>query len=244
MSEEVSRIANGPVMWSIALITIAVVIVQAALIYRMTRKYAKAKKALTPEEMKTAFRTGGIVAIGPAISVFILALTMINLLGAPATLMRIGIIGSAPTEMSAATVGALMAGTTLGAQELTLAAYGTALFGCAIMSCGYLILIPLISRGLAKPLQKLFAPPEDGAKPSKLSVFFGAVFPMLVFGLLAATQVAQGIDYLAVLVVAAAAMFILNRIAQAKNIRWLKEWSMGFAVLIGMAFGPLFGMIF
>ena len=79
MSAEISKIANGPVMWIIALLTIGLVVIQAVLIYRLTRKYAEAKKALTPEEMKTALKTGGVVAIGPAISVFILALTMISL---------------------------------------------------------------------------------------------------------------------------------------------------------------------
>ena len=230
MSAEISKIANGPVMWIIALLTIGLVVIQAVLIYRLTRKYAEAKKALTPEEMKTALKTGGVVAIGPAISVFILALTMISLMGAPATLMRIGIIGSATTEMTAATVGALMA------------AFGCAMFGCAVMSAGYLIMIPLISRGLAKPLQKLFAPKAKGEKPSKLSVFFGAIFPLLFFTLLAATQLANGLDYVGVLIIAALVMYVLDKIAKTKNIKWLKEWSMGIAVLVGMACGPLLGM--
>ena len=242
MSAEISKLANGPVMWIIALLTIGLVVVQAVFIYRLTRKYAEAKKALTPEEMKTALKTGGVVAIGPAISVFILALTMISLMGAPATLMRIGIIGSATTEMTAATVGALMAGVSLGAEELTLAAFGCAMFGCAVMSAGYLIMIPLISRGLAKPLQKLFAPKAKGEKPSKLSVFFGAIFPLLFFTLLAATQLANGLDYVGVLIIAALVMYVLDKIAKTKNIKWLKEWSMGIAVLVGMACGPLLGM--
>ena len=55
---------------------------QAILIYKLTKKYAEAKKALTPDEMKAALKTGGVVAIGPAISVFVLALSMISLLGA------------------------------------------------------------------------------------------------------------------------------------------------------------------
>ena len=243
MSAEVSKFVNGPFMWCIALLTIALVIVQTVLIYRMTQKYADAKKALTPEQRKTALKTGGIVAIGPAVSVFILALTMINLLGAPTTLMRIGIIGSATTEMTGASVGALMTGVSLGADELTLKAYGNALFACAVMSSGYLILIPLISRGLAKPLLKLFAPKEEGAKPSKLTMFFGGVFPLLFFGMLAATQIAQGMDFLAVMIVSAVMMFVLNKISKEKNIQWLKEWAMGLAVLISMLAGPLFGMI-
>ena len=241
MSAEVAKFVNGPVMWIISLLTVGLVAFQAVLIYRLTKKYAEAKKALTPEEMQIALKTGGVVAIGPAISVFVLALSMISLLGAPATLMRIGIIGSAATEMTAATVGAMMAGVSLGADELTLAAFGCAMFGCAVMSCGYLIMIPILSRGLGKGLQKLFAPKADGKK-GKAAVFFGAIFPVLFILLLTLTQVANGLDYVGALLVAGVVSMTLDKIAKKKNIQWLKEWGMGFSVLAGMIAGPILGM--
>ena len=241
MSAEVAKFANGPIMWVISLLTVGLVAFQAVLIYRLTKKYAEAKKALTPEEMQIALKTGGVVAIGPAISVFVLALSMISLLGAPATLMRIGIIGSAATEMTAATVGAMMAGVSLGADELTLAAFGCAMFGCAVMSCGYLIMIPILSRGLGKGLQKLFAPKADGKK-GKAAVFFGAIFPILFILLLTLTQVANGLDYVGALIVAGIVSMTLDKIAKKKDIKWLKEWGMGFSVLAGMIAGPILGM--
>ena len=241
MSAEVAKIANGPVMWIISLLTVGLVAFQAILIYRLTKKYAEAKKALTPDEMKAALKTGGVVAIGPAISVFVLALSMISLLGAPATLMRIGIIGSATTEMTAATVGALMAGVNLGADQLTLAAFGCAMFGCAVMSCGYLIMIPILSRGLGKGLQKLFAP-NEGGKQGKAAVFFGAVFPVLFILLLTLTQVANGMDYVGALIIAGIVSMTLDKIAKKKDIKWLKEWGMGISVLAGMIAGPILGM--
>ena len=239
---EVMQVANGPVMWGIALLTIAVVVVQAALIYRLTKRRVEKEGTLTKEEIRMALKTGGATAIGPAISVFVLALSMISLLGAPATLMRIGIIGSASTEMTAANMGALLTGVTLGAEELTITAFGAAMLACAFMSCGYLILIPIISRGLGKPLQKIFTSGEDG-KPTKLAIFFSTVFPAVFFLVLAATQIAQGLDYLAVMIVGAVVMFVLNKIASERKLEWLKAWSMGIAVLVAMACGPLFGMI-
>lgn len=242
MSAEVAKFANGPFMWIVSLLTVGLVAVQALLIYRMTKKYAEAKKALTPEEMKIALKTGGVVAVGPAVSVFILALTMMGLMGGPATLMRVGIIGSASTEMTAATVGAMMAGVSMGADEMTMAAFGCAMFGCAVMSSGYLIMIPILSRGLGKGLQKAFAPNKDGKK-SKLGVFFSAVFPLLFILLLTLTQVANGLDYVGALIFAGIVSMTLDKIAKKKNIKWLKEWGMGFAVLAGMIAGPILGMI-
>jgi len=241
MSAEVVKFANGPVMWIISLLTVGLVAFQAFLIYKLTKKYAEAKKALTPDEMKIALKTGGVVAVGPAVSVFILALTMMSLMGAPATLMRVGIIGSASTEMTAATVGAMMAGVSMGADEMTMAAFGCAMFGCAVMSSGYLIMIPILSRGLGKGLQKLFAPKADGKK-GKAAVFFGAIFPVLFILLLTLTQVANGLDYVGALLVAGVVSMSLDKIAKKKNIKWLKEWGMGIAVLAGMISGPILGM--
>lgn len=241
MSAEVTKFANGPIMWIIALLTVGLVAFQAALIYRLTKKYAEAKKALTPDEMKIALKTGGVVAVGPAVSVFILALTMMGLMGAPATLMRVGIIGSASTEMTAATVGAMMAGVSMGADEMTMKAFGCAMFACAVMSSGYLIMIPILSRGLGKGLQKLFAPRADGKK-GKAAVFFGAIFPLLFILLLTLTQVANGMDYVGALIVAGIVSMTVDKIAKKKNIKWLKEWGMGIAVLAGMISGPILGM--
>ena len=74
---------NGPVLWAVALITVGIVIVQAILIYRVTRKHAKEDGILTPEEIRICLKTGGITAVGPAAAVFLLALSMISMLGAP-----------------------------------------------------------------------------------------------------------------------------------------------------------------
>ena len=135
----------------------------------------------------------------------------------------------------------MMAGVSLGADELTLAAFGCAMFGCAVMSCGYLIMIPILSRGLGKGLQKLFAP-KEGGKQGKAAVFFGAVFPVLFILLLTLTQVANGMDYVGALIIAGIVSMTLDKIAKKKNIKWLKEWGMGISVLAGMISGPILGM--
>lgn len=243
MSQEILEIVEGPVMWVIAVLTVSVVVVQAALIYRLTRRFVRQQQIMTGEEVKTAMKTGAVASIGPAMAVFILGLSMVSLLGAPVTLMRVGIVGSANTEMIAASLGTAVAGVALGAQELTLQALAAALFAMAVMSLGHLIAAPLVARGLGKSFQRVLYP-EEGKKPGKLTIFFGAVFPLLFFAALAATQISQGLDYLAVMVVSAAVMLALNTISKRKNIRWLKEWSMGLAVLAAILTGPLFGRIF
>ena len=41
----------------------------------------------------------------------------------------------------------------------------------------------------------------------------------------------------------AAIVFVLNKVARDRDIKGLKAWSMGIAVLAAMICGPLFGMI-
>lgn len=242
MSPEVLEFAQGPIMWLFALITVSIVVVQAAMMYRLTKKYVSNEQIMTQGEVKTCLKTGAVVSIAPAISVFILALTMVNMLGAPVTLMRIGIVGSADTEMVAASLGSAVTGVVLGADQLTMQAFAAALFSMAILSLGYMIIVPLIAHGLGKPLQRIMYP-EAGQKPSKLTIFFGAVFPLLFFALLAATQISQGLDRVAVMALAAILMYLLDKLSKAKNITWLKEWSMGIAVLVALFCGPLFAKI-
>lgn len=240
---EVLQTANGPVLWSMALLAVGVVIIQSVLIYRLAKRHALKNKLLTEEEIKICLRTGGITAVGPAMAVFILALSMMSMMGAPATLMRVGMIGSADTEILVASMGAGIAGVTLGAEELTYVAFGTALLAGAITSGGYFILTPLLSRGLGKSLTKLFDP-KPGKKPSKLGTFFAAGFPILVFGALAASQLMQGVDYLIIMIISAVTMFVLNKISKEKNITWLKEWAMGLSVLMGLVCAPFIASLF
>lgn len=246
-TNEVLTTANGAVMWILAVLAIGIVIAQSIMIYRLTKKRAK-EGIMSDEEIKVCIKTGGITAIGPAVAVFILALSMLSMLGAPMTLMRIGMIGSADTELMVANMGTSLAGVTLGAEELTYAAFGTALLACAITSGGYFILTPILSRGLGGSFTKKFT--SKGKKEKKTSkigkffkTFFSGIFPLLVFGLLAVSQAVQGMDYVIVMAIAAVVMSVLNRLSKTKNITWLKEWTMGFSVLSGIISGPIIASI-
>ena len=242
MTQEVAEVVQGPVMWVLSVLTVSIVIVQAVLIYRLTRRFAKKEGIITDAEIRTSMKAGAITAIGPSFAVFILGLSMVKLMGAAITLMRVGIIGSVDTEMIAASLGSAVAGVTLGANDLTMRALAAALFSMAIMSLGHLLIPPLIARGLGKPIQRIIAP-EDG-KVGKVTIIFGAVFPLVYFVILAATQISQGLDRVFVMALSAAVMVALNRVGKEKNIKWLKEWAMGIAVLAGIICGPLFGLIF
>lgn len=236
--KDIMKLANGPIMWIFALIIVGIAILESALIYRRSQKFVSRTQILTRDETKASLKAGGIVAIGPAVSVFVVALSMISMLGAPITLMRIGMIGSPSTELMSAGIGTEAAGVVLGTDALTGQALAAALWSMAILSSGYLILVPIMTRGMGATLSKAMKPKADGRR-SIWVWFFGALFPLIIFGLLALMQAAKGMVHAVSLLTAAIVMFALSLLAKKKNIGWLKQWAMGFSVLAAMIAGGI-----
>lgn len=236
------EIANGHPMWVISLLTVGIVILQAIIFARKTMKFNRDNSILTGEEVKKAIRTGCVVSIGPALSVFVLAISMIATIGAPITLMRVGIIGAAPSELMAANIGTEMVGITLGKDVLTKEALTTALFAMASMSMGYLIFVPFLTRGLGKKVLNVITPGENN-KHNKLAVFFSMIFPLLIYTLLVVAQVAGSTENTATLVFAAFSMLGLDFLGKKMEWEWMGEWSMGLAVLLSMIFGTCLHLV-
>lgn len=235
---DVMELANGPMMWVFALGIVGVAILQSLILYKLAMKYNSKAEVLTKEEVKTCLKVGGVVSIGPALSVFVVALSMISMLGAPLTLMRIGMIGSASTELTAASIGAEMAGVTLGIDALTSEAFTAALWTCAIMSCGYLIFVPLVTRGIGNKVNNLLAP-KEGKKSSKVSFILGAILPLALFAMLAFSQIVQGLAHAVSFFVAAIVMLATNILSMKLDKKWIREWSMCIAVFLGIIIGGI-----
>lgn len=239
----VLKIANEPVMWIFSSLIILAAISQSVILYRLARKYIAQTTILTKQEIKTCMKAGGTVAIGPAISVFVVALSMISMLGAPFTLMRIGMIGSASTELTAASVGAEAAGVTLGMESLTEQAFTAALWSCAFMSCGYLIFVPLVTRGVGKVLNKVVIP-EEGKKQSWFAWGISALLPLIIFLVLSTMQASKSVAHMVSLIVSASLMFTLNIFAGKWKKKWMKEWAMAISVLGGILVGAITSAVF
>ena len=68
--KETLLIANNPVMWILALIIIANVIVQSFIFYRLANKHVKETSLISSKQVKEAFKIGFIGTIGQAFAVF------------------------------------------------------------------------------------------------------------------------------------------------------------------------------
>ena len=97
---------------------------------------------------KTAFRVGLISAIGPALGVFIVMVGLMTSIGGPMAWQRLSIIGAAPTELTAATLGAEAAGAELGGAGFTLKVMAVSWFVMALNGAGWLVVTGLFTPAL------------------------------------------------------------------------------------------------
>ncbi|MCB6367531.1 DUF5058 family protein, partial [Intestinibacillus massiliensis] len=89
------QIANSPILWVLAGIPIVFVIVQAALFLRQSYKASKRIDVdLTKKQCNQALLSGMITAIGPALGILIIMVSLISLVGGPMSWMRVSVIGS------------------------------------------------------------------------------------------------------------------------------------------------------
>ncbi|BCV24069.1 hypothetical protein kuro4_08420 [Gelria sp. Kuro-4] len=124
MSPKILQIANGFGVWVLAALTVSMVLVQAVLYTRLA--YTTADKiGYAREKCRQAFRTGLVTAIGPSIAIFIVMVGMMSVVGGPITWLRLSVIGAAPTELTAATVGAQARGVEFGGADYDLLALAT-----------------------------------------------------------------------------------------------------------------------
>ncbi|WP_353625851.1 DUF5058 family protein [Bacillus sp. JCM 19041] len=112
------ELARSGSFWMFAIIVVLVVMVQSIVFFRLALRTSESV-GLTDAEVKASVKSGAIASIGPSLGILIVAISLMSLIGDPLTLMRIGIVGSAPTESMGASIAAESVGTTLGTTSVT-----------------------------------------------------------------------------------------------------------------------------
>lgn len=232
MSPEILRIANSPGVWAAAAITVSVVAIQAILYARLA--FTAADKIGYPrEKCNMALRTGLITAIGPSVAIFIVMVGMMSVVGGPVTWLRLSVIGAAPTELTAATIGAEARGVAFGSADYDLLALATSWWTMSINGFGWLILVSLFTHRLEGVRERL-----GGGDPKWLAALSGAA-TLGVFGYLDSGHVLAGGGRLVAVLAGAISMVILLRVIE--KVKWLREYTLGIAMLIGMLLAVLLG---
>ncbi len=223
------RNLNGT-LWIFASLLIGWVIVQAMLFYRLAMGFNKKNNLLSDEEVKSAVRTGAVSVFGPAVSVVVVALSLISMVGSATTFMRCGVIGAPSWELLMANTSADAAGVAFGSAGFTENIFVLCIFGMVFASAPYFIntIITL------KPLDlAVKAASADKSKPSFIPTL-GKAAMMGMMGYSLYNYVTNK-KMVPALLASAATAFAVQKLAKMTGQKWLKDFSMAFSMVIGMA---------
>ena len=232
-------VANSPAVWILAALCVLVVVTETVLFLRLALKTAKTEPTikLTPQQTRRALRSGMVTAIGPALGVFVVMIGLISILGGPMAWLRLSVIGGASTELTAATVGVKAAGGDITASSITMDQLSTAWWTMTINACGWLVVTLIFASRMEKLRTKI------GGGDSVWMEFFSSAATLGIFGAFCSEYVIEGIkgvDIKTILacVVGGAAMFGFLQLA--KRFSWIKEYALGFAMIVGIAIAIIF----
>ncbi|MDI3331591.1 MAG: DUF5058 family protein [Micrococcus sp.] len=223
----VLAVANTPVLWICALGVFLVIAVQSVIYIKAARKAAPAA-GMSPQELRTSFRSGAVAAIGPSLAVVLVAIALLALFGTPAVLVRIGLIGSVSYETAAASIAAGTTGAELGGPTYTPEVFAIVFFamsmGGAMWMVATLILTPLLQRGEHRMAK---------VNPALMTVVPAAAL-LGAFISLGLAEVPKSTVHVLTLLTSAVVMGVCLLIARLPGMRWLREWGLGMAILLGL----------
>lgn len=224
---QVLSLANTPVLWICALGVFVVIMIQSGIYIAAARKAAPSV-GMSRQELNVSFRTGAIAAIGPSLAVVLVAVALLALFGTPATLVRIGLIGSVQYETGAASIAAGTVGAELGGPSYDQQAFAIMFFamslGGAMWMLSTLILTPLLKKGEHRMAK---------VNPALMTVVPAAAL-LGAFLSLGFAEVPKSAVHIITLVSSALVMGICLLLARVRGLGWLREWGLGIAILLGL----------
>lgn len=223
--KEYLAIANDPILWLTATPVVILVGIQAYIFSKYAFKASKAT-TLTKEQCMKAIKTGAVSAVGPSLSVFVVMLGMMAVVGAPVTWMRLSIIGAAPTELTASTIGAQAMGIEFGSEQYDVTAFASSVWTMALNGCGWLLFCGLFTHKMDKLQDKV-----AGGNADMMGNICGAAV-LGTASYLVINNSKAGMDKFVAALVAAGVMIFLTKVSD--NMPKLKEYNLGISMVVGM----------
>lgn len=229
MNVELSEIINSPGLWIASSIMVIAVIVQAVVFF--ISGHREANRLEIPKDVQIkSMRSAMITSIGPSIAMVVVLISLITVLGAPTTWMRLNDIGAARTELSVTTLSSGLLGVTPGTDEFGVEAFTFSLWGMALNNFGWLFvtfaLTGSMSKGVAK-LNQRFNP-----KMVKL-IMSGTMFGIFGYLFINSFWGKATFSY-SIVAAAVSSLMILAMNKVFRKLPRLQELSLGIAMLVGM----------
>lgn len=226
------KVANSFPMWVAAGLAVSLALFQAVLFAK--KSYTTGKEiGLTENQMKSAMKSSFITSIGPSVVILTGLLSLLVTVGGPMAWMRLSFIGSVMFEMMAAGFGTEAVGIKMGIDPMTELAFANAVWTMILGSIGWIVFATLTADKMDK-VQTKFSKGDKGMLGIiSVAAMLGS-FGSLVSGHL----LAMNKNTVAALA-GGLIMLVLAPVAEKKEIKWLKEWALTFALFGGMLVAAL-----
>lgn len=222
-----SDYVNLPFLWVCALGVFAVIILQTVIYVRAARAVG-AEVGFTQDDLRRSFKSGGIAAIGPSLAVVVVAIALLPLFGAPAVLVRIGLVGSAATETSSANLAAGTMDAELGGAGWTPEVFAVAFLAMSLSGglwmLATLILTPMLKRGDTK---------LRAVNPALMAIVPSAAL-LAAFASLGVAELPKGGVHVITVATSALVMAVCLLLTKRLDAPWLREWGLGFSIIVGL----------
>lgn len=234
MPEEVSRLANSPIIWGCTLAAIG--LVAALAIFSMMKSIKAADHVgVTKEQINIAIKTSCISSIGPSMVIMVGMISLLIVVGAPTALMRLSVVGNVGYELMGVGFAADVFGTTASAQNMTPEIFHTALFLMAFGCVGYLIIPVIFCNSFEKVLEKI----NGGGKNMKMATMISAAAILGCYAYVDAPYLLALDASTVAMLVGFGLMLVLQVIQVKTKKKWLLEWGMLIAMFTGMFAGVI-----
>ena len=229
---ELQQIMNSPGLWIASAFMVIAVVAQAIIFLRTALKEAKTI-GLTREQYTSGLRSSVITAIGPSFSPVIVLLSMIAVVGAPTTWMRLCDVGAGRTELAIVSLASGIVGAEPGTDSFGIEAFSYSIWGMALNNLGWLVVVLITVHNMSGIVDKLYT--RFNPKWIKL-LMSGTILGL--FAYLLSNQLVPGVmeSNMAPIVAALASgvtMLIITKLL-SKHQR-LQELALGIAMIVGMA---------
>lgn len=224
---EFKDIINSPGLWIVSSILVIISVSQAIVFLRASIKEADAI-GIDKKRRRSAIRSATITAIGPSLSPVITLITMIAVVGAPTTWMRLCDVGAARTELGVVGLTASITGAEVGTASFDLVAFANALWGMALNNFGWLFVMFILGHRMSKVVDTMNTKYDPKWIKRLMSGATIGLFAFLLGNQVSSYTIAKILPA----VIAAAAMFIFSTVF--KKSKRMQEISLGLSMLIGM----------
>ena len=228
---DLKSIMNSPGMWIASSFMVLAVVGQA--IVFLWAAFSEAKKLDMPHsQCMTGLRSALITALGPSLAPIIVLVSLIAVLGAPTTWMRLNDIGAARTELAMSALAVKVNhGMDLRSSAFDLMGFSYALWGMALNNFGFILTALLLTHRLGGMVKRM----NERADPKWIKYLIagaatGLFSYLLTINTITTRPIKAGNIY--AMIVSGVTFLLLSRVV--KKVRVLQEPALGIAMVVGM----------